>query len=65
MKTTKHTPRQAAANSRLFTAAPDLLEACQQIVWKLGHNGEDGPVKIDRLDATVRMAIAAVAKATT
>lgn len=37
-----------------------LLEACRQIVWKLGHNTGSGPVSIDRRDATVRMADAAI-----
>lgn len=44
-----------------------LLEACKQIVWKLGHNhmvdGKCVPGTIDRNDATVRMAIEAIAKA--
>lgn len=49
----------------------DLLEAAQQIVWKLNHNHSvkgDGsdckPAKIDRNDATVRALINAIRKAT-
>jgi len=56
------------ANAAIIAAAPDLLEACKQIVWKLSHNHDDGnggtkPGTIDRRDATVRMARAAIAKA--
>lgn len=48
--------------------APDMLEALEQIVWKLGHNHkpegqESRPGTIDRRDATVRMAVEAIAKA--
>jgi len=49
------------------TAAEDLLEACRQIIWKLSHDHNlpdyKGPARIDRRDATVKMAVAAVAKA--
>ena len=42
-----------------------LLEACRNIVWKLSHNhkqpGYSGPAKITRQDATVRMAVEAIA----
>ena len=49
----------------------ELLEACKQIVWKLSHNHSDGigpnsrtwPGTIDRNDATVKMAVEAIAKA--
>lgn len=46
----------------------ELLEACKQIVWKLSFNhcfddGYVGPASITRLDATVKMAVAAIAKA--
>lgn len=55
------------ANAHLIAAAPDLLEAAKQVVWKLGHNGDPnynpGPVSITRLDATVRMLEKAIAKA--
>ncbi len=51
---------------KLFYAAPDLLEACKQIVWKLSHNEKSehyqGPGRVTRNDATVRMAVAAIAK---
>lgn len=54
----------AKANADLVAAAPDLLEACRQIIWKLSHNWDDGkPARIDRLDATVRMAADAIKKA--
>lgn len=50
----------------LIVAAPDLLEACKQIVWKLSHNSclpdYEGPGRITRLDATVKMAVATIAK---
>lgn len=59
------------ANAALMAAAPDLLEACKQIVWKLSHNHADGigpdaktwPGTINRNDITVKMAEAAIAKA--
>ena len=55
------------ANARLIAAAPELLEACRQILWKLGHNEKSehysGPGRVTRHDATVRMAQAAVDKA--
>ena len=59
---------EAEANARLFEATLDLLEACKQIVWKLSYNqcfddGYEGPARITRLDATVKMAVAAIAKA--
>ena len=51
----------------LFKAAPALLKACEQIVWKLSHNHDlpdyKGPARITRNDATVRMAIAAIKEA--
>lgn len=51
----------------MHAAAPDLLEACRQIVWKLSHNHKaddySGPARITRDDATVRLAVAAIAKA--
>lgn len=50
-------------DARLFDAAPDLLDACKQIVWKLSHNWDNGPARIDRRDATVRLAEKAIAKA--
>jgi len=57
-----------AANAALIAAAPALLEACKQIVWKLNHNyalpDYEGPARITRNDATVRMAIAAIEEAT-
>ena len=53
--------------ARLIAAAPELLEACKQIVWKLSFNHRDsdyeGPARIDRNDAVVRMAVAAIVRA--
>ena len=69
-----HTKEPIRVDKRLSTEAietgaiKDLLEACKQIVWKLSHNHDDGnggtkPATITRNDATVRMAVAAIAKA--
>ena len=65
---------EAKANAQLIASAPELLEACRQIVWKLSHNHDlpatapagpyKGPSLITRNDATVKMAVAAIAKAT-
>jgi len=41
---------ESCANANLLAAAPDLLNACKNIVW-------------NRNDATVRLAMAAIAKA--
>jgi len=55
------------ANARLIAAAPELLEAAKQVIWKLSHNHQTGtytgPAQITRLDATVRMLEEAVSKA--
>ena len=51
------------ANISLIAAAPELLEACRQIIWKLSHGTNENPNTISRLDATVKMAIAAIKKA--
>ncbi len=51
-----------------YNAFPAMLEALQQIVWKLSHNFDQpdykGPARITRQDATVRMAVDAIALAT-
>ena len=52
------------ANARLIAAAPDLLQACRGIVWLLNLDEPNGPLRIDRNDVTVRMAVDAIAKAT-
>ena len=54
---------EQAANSYLIAAAPELLEACRQIIWKLSHGTNENPNTISRLDTTVKMAIAAIKKA--
>ena len=51
------------ANADLMSAAPELLEACQQIVWKLSHGTKENPNTVSRIDATVKMAVAAIKKA--
>ena len=39
------------------------VTACRQITWKLGSNWDDGqPARIDRKDATARLAAAVVAE---
>lgn len=55
-------------DARLLAAAPDLLEAARQVIWKMGHNerndepgGYCGPIRITRSDATVRMLCHAIA----
>ena len=58
---------EAIVNARLIAAAPELLEAAKQVIWKLSHNhdvdGYNGPGRITREDATVKMLYAAIAKA--
>jgi hypothetical protein len=58
---------EAQANARLMAAAEKLLEAAKNVIWKLGHNGDPnynpGPVKISRLDVTIRELELAIAKA--
>lgn len=62
---------EAKANARLIAAAPDLLEAIKQIIWKLERKEMVAScperfefAKIDINDAAVRMAREAFAKAT-
>jgi hypothetical protein len=56
--------KEFEANTQLIAAAPDLLEAAKQVIWKLSHNHwtEDyrGPARITREDATVKMLIDAI-----
>ena len=54
---------EAKANAALLASAPDMLKALESIVWKLNHNWDDGPARIDRRDATIRDAVAAIEKA--
>lgn len=49
---------------RLERERAELLEACRQIVWKTGHNWDDGlPARIDRRDIVVTLAANAAAYA--
>lgn len=59
------------SNARLLAAAPELLEALEQIVWKLERKEMVAScperfefAKIDINDAVIRLARAAIAKAT-
>jgi hypothetical protein len=56
-------PKTREQLERLAMTAPAAYEVSRQLVWKLGHNGPDGPVKIDRRDVVARMAEAVVAAA--
>lgn len=53
-------------NDRIARAAPGLLEAAKQVIWKLSHNhdvdGYKGPGRITREDATIKMLVEAIAK---
>jgi len=61
-------------NARLIASAPDLLEALNQIIWKLERKEVSGSkfdggvrcefAKIDRNDAVIAEARSAIAKAT-
>jgi hypothetical protein len=58
---------ETCANARLIAAAPELLEACKNVVWKLSHGGDKGKGfemnTIDLKDAVVRLCETAIAKA--
>lgn len=73
------TEEEAKANAQLIAAAPELLAACRQIVWKLSHYCYDlnvlnsdgstvgrytGPVLLDKTDAVIKLVERAIAKAT-
>jgi hypothetical protein len=62
-----HSTEQMIPNALLIAAAPDLLEACKNVVWKLSHGGDKGNGfemnTIDLKDAVVRLCEAAIAKA--
>lgn len=64
----KHVDYFNKADARLMTASPELLEAAIQVIWKVSHNYHkekyQGPARITREDATVRMLVDAVKKAT-
>lgn len=70
---------EAVANAQLIAAAPELLAACRQIVWKLSHYFHDstvfnsdgsicgtytGPALLDKNDAVIKLVERAIAKAT-
>lgn len=63
-----YTEQIAAFIARACNSHYELLEALEQIVWKLGHNGGETketstPVSITRLDITIKNAVSVIAKA--
>jgi hypothetical protein len=58
-------PKNRQANARLIAAAPDLIEACSEIVaeWDEAHKGEDHRTGIAAEPYGVKLARAAIAKA--
>lgn len=47
---------EAEANARLIAAAPDLLDAAQNVIQSFGGGGVDLPRRMDELEAAIAKA---------
>jgi hypothetical protein len=46
---------EAIANAQLIAAAPELLEAAEDIVMEIGHHGFASKETLNKLEDTIRM----------